>query len=138
MLSQELGFNKEERCIHLRRVAYVCNLLTKNGVIAISATISPYEDIRNELGDDECLCRGVYKMFDRKGKKRDVKGLYEKACNGEIKLFTGITDKYETPTNAEITVNSEIESIDQSTRNIIIGLNDLGYLKRRHPKNTNR
>lgn len=77
VLSQELGFNKEERCIHLRRVAYVCNLLTKNGVIAISATISPYEDIRNELrGMTNAYVEVFIKCSIERAKKRDVKGLY--------------------------------------------------------------
>ena len=97
-LSKGLGFSKEDRDINIRRIGYVCNLLARNGVIAISAAISPYRDVRDEVRG---LHQRFFEVFVRctidKLVERDVKGLYKKALAGEIKHFTGVSDPYEEP-----------------------------------------
>ena len=90
-LSKGLGFSKEDRDINIRRIGYVCNLLARNGVIAISAAISPYRDVRDEVRRQH---ERFFEVFVRctidKLVERDVKGLYKKALAGEIKSFTGV------------------------------------------------
>ena len=87
-LSKGLGFSKEDRDINIRRIGYVCNLLARNGVIAISAAISPYREVRDEVRG---LHQRFFEVFVRctidKLVERDVKGLYKKALAGEIKSF---------------------------------------------------
>jgi len=122
-LSKGLGFSKEDRDTNIRRIGYVCKLLARNGVIAISAAISPYRDVRDE----------VRKMHDRFFEvfvecpletlvERDVKGLYRKAIAGEIKNFTGVSDPYEPPLRAELVVNSAIESREESLAKLLVKL----------------
>ena len=133
-LSRGLTFSKEDRDINIRRIGFVCHLMTRNDVFAISAAISPYRSLRDEnrelIGDfvevfvncpvEECI-------------KRDVKGLYKKALAGEIKTFTGVSDPYEEPLNAEITVFSESESAEESLQKILATLVELGYLADESP-----
>lgn len=128
-LSKGLGFSKEDRDINIRRIGFVCHLLTRNGTFAISAAISPYRSIRDEIreqiGDfvevfvncplEECI-------------KRDVKGLYKKALAGEIKEFTGISDPYEEPLSPEVVVESHKEEPEESLRKILRRLAELGYI----------
>ena len=124
-LSKGLGFSKEDRDTNIRRIGYVANMLARNGVVSITAAISPYQSIRQECRDRaqapfveifvECPLEVV--------EERDTKGLYKKARAGIIKNFTGISDPYEEPTNAEITVNTGTESIEESAEKI------LGYLR---------
>ncbi len=99
-LSQGLTFSKEDRDINVRRIGFVCELLSRNGVIAIVAAISPYREVREELRARipdfveiyvECAIDALA--------QRDVKGLYKKALAGEITQFTGISDPYEPPLN---------------------------------------
>jgi adenylyl-sulfate kinase len=129
-LSKGLGFSKEDRDTNIRRIGYVCKLLARNGVIAISAAISPYRDVRDE----------VRKMHDRFFEvfvecpldtlvERDVKGLYKKAIAGEIKNFTGVSDPYEAPLNAELIVNSSTESREESLANLLETLESLEFIK---------
>ena len=128
-LSKGLGFSKEDRDENIRRISYVANVITRCGSVAITCAISPYRSIRqearNEIGNfvevfvkcsvDECI-------------KRDVKGLYKKALSGEIKNFTGISDPYEEPENPEITVNTAVETEQESLDKIIGGLKELELL----------
>ena len=97
-LSKGLGFSKADRDTNIRRIGWVCHLLTRNGVPNMAVAISPYRDVRDE----------VRKMIDRfievyvkcpveVCEERDVKGLYKKARSGEIQHFTGINDPYEKP-----------------------------------------
>jgi adenylyl-sulfate kinase len=119
-LSKGLTFSKEDRDINVKRIGYVCHLLTRNGVWAVSAAISPYRAIREEnrklIGNFieiyvECSIETLA--------KRDVKGLYKKALAGEVPHFTGVSDPYEAPLNPEIKVSSETETIEQSFRKIM-------------------
>src|SRR5262249_2089344 len=112
------------------RIGFVCNLLTRNGVPVISAAISPYRAVRDEvremIGPDfvevfvDCPIDALV--------KRDVKGLYAKALRGEIKNFTGIDDPYEPPLNPEVTVYTDRETVDESTAKIVAYLEEQGYL----------
>ena len=122
-LSKGLGFSKEDRDTNIRRIGWVCRLLARNGVIAISAAISPYREIRDEVrGDARPLLRGLRRMSDHTLAERDVKGLYKKALAGEIKNFTGVSDPYEAPLNPEITHHSDTETKEQSLARLLAAL----------------
>jgi adenylyl-sulfate kinase len=114
-LSKGLGFSKEDRDINIRRIGYVCNLLARNGVIAISAAISPYRDVRDEV---RAMHSNFFEVFVKCPintlAERDVKGLYKKALAGEIKNFTGVSDPYEEPLTPELIVETDRESRDES------------------------
>jgi adenylyl-sulfate kinase len=128
-LSKGLGFSKEDRDINIRRIGFVCKLLTRNGVVAISAAISPYRDIRNEIRKDIGNFVEIYvKCSIEELSRRDVKGLYKKALAGEIDQFTGVSDPYEEPLHPEITVQTDKESIQQSSDKIMEKLHQLNYL----------
>lgn len=128
-LSKGLGFSKEDRDTNIRRIGWVCHLLTRNDVVAIAAAISPYKAIRDE--NRELIGRfvEVYCQCDLDTLKgRDPKGLYEKALNGEIKNFTGVSDPYEAPEKAEVVANTASEDIDASVNKIIATLEQLSYI----------
>ncbi|MGC8834226.1 MAG: adenylyl-sulfate kinase, partial [Armatimonadota bacterium] len=97
-LSKGLGFSKEDRDTNIRRIAFVCKLLTRNGVAVIAAAISPYRDVREEARREIGNFVEVYVRCPLEVCiQRDVKGLYQKALRGEIPNFTGISDPYEEP-----------------------------------------
>ena len=128
-LSKGLGFSKEDRDTNIRRIGFVCDLLSRNDVIAIGAAISPYQAIRDEIRATIDNFVEVYCQCDLDVLiKRDVKGLYEKALSGEIKNFTGISDPYEAPPNPEVTIYSDRETVDVSAARIIAKLEELGYV----------
>jgi adenylylsulfate kinase len=120
-LSKGLGFSKEDRDTNIRRIAFVANLLSRNGVPVITAAISPYREIRDEarqLMDDRFI--EIYvKASVEACEERDVKGLYAKARAGEIKEFTGVSDPYEPPKDPEIVCETEVETPDESAQKII-------------------
>jgi adenylylsulfate kinase len=120
-LSKGLGFSKEDRDTNIRRIAFVADLLSRNGVVAITAAISPYREIRAEAREthgDRFVEIYVKASVDECA-RRDVKGLYEKAFKGEIKEFTGVSDPYEPPENAEITVDTENETVEESAAKVL-------------------
>lgn len=128
-LSKGLGFSKEDRDINIRRIGFVCNLLTRNDAIAIAAAISPYRAVRNEnrklIGRFvEVYCKCPLEVLE----ERDVKGLYKKARQGEIKGFTGVSDPYESPENPEVVIESDKETIEQSAKKILKTLEILEYI----------
>jgi adenylylsulfate kinase len=128
-LSPDLGFTKDDRELHAKRVVYLSKLLARNGIGVIVSLISPYNAFRTfarqEIGDFV----EVYVSCSLKTCiNRDPKGLYKKAISGEIQDLTGVQDPYEEPTNPEITVNTENESVEQSVEKILYTLKDLGYL----------
>jgi adenylyl-sulfate kinase len=128
-LSKGLGFSKEDRDINIRRIGFVCNLLTRNGAVAIAAAISPYQSIRDENRKLIGRFVEVYVECDLDTLvERDVKGLYKKALAGEIKGFTGVDDPYEAPENPEIVVNSKTETAEESHDVIIRSLELMGYI----------
>jgi len=128
-LSKGLGFSKEDRDINIRRIGFVCHLLSRNGVIAIAAAISPYRDIRDEVREMAGDFVEVYaKCPIEVLTERDVKGLYKKALAGEIKNFTGVSDPYEEPLNPEVVIETDKESEDESLAKLVAKLEELGYL----------
>ncbi len=130
-LSKGLGFSKEDRDTNIRRIGYVCKLLARNGVIAISAAISPYREVRDEVRrQHERFVEVFVKCPLETLVERDVKGLYKKALAGEIPNFTGVSDPYEEPLSPEVVVESHIESVDESLRKLLARLEDLGFISR--------
>jgi len=131
-LSKGLGFSKEDRDTNIRRIGFVCHLLTRNGVIAIAAAISPYKSIRDEIRAQVKDFVEVYvKVSLETCIKRDVKGLYKKALAGEIKEFTGVSDPYEPPDNPEVICETEKETPEGSALKIVHKLEAMDYLARR-------
>ncbi len=128
-LSKGLGFSKEDRDTNIRRIGFVCNLLTRNDVVAIAAAISPYRQVRDELRRDIGAFVEVYVRCPIAVlAERDVKGLYKKALAGEIKNFTGVDDPYESPLAAEVVVETDIETPEQSAARIISKLEEMSLL----------
>jgi adenylyl-sulfate kinase len=129
-LTRDLGFSKEDRNENIRRVTFVAKLLTRNGVAVLTSFISPYREIREHARQEIGSFVEVYvKCPVEVCMERDVKGMYEKAIKGEIKEFTGISDPYEEPLNPEILLESDKETMEESTDKVIQRLNDLGYLE---------
>jgi len=128
-LSKGLGFSREDRDTNIRRIGYVCHLLARNGVVAVSAAISPYRNIRDE---NRARIKDFIEVFAKCPLdvlvQRDVKGLYKKAMAGEIKNFTGVSDPYEEPLHPEIVVETDKESPQQSAQKIIAYLEKHGWL----------
>ncbi len=122
-LSKGLGFSKEDRDTNISRIGYVCRLLSRNGVAAISAAISPYREARDEVRrlveqDGAEFIEVFVKCPIDVLAKRDVKGLYKKALAGEIRGFTGVDDPYESPLAPDVVIESDRELVDFSTRKI--------------------
>jgi adenylylsulfate kinase len=128
-LSHGLGFSKADRDANILRIAYVARLLSRNGVVAITAAISPYREIRDQARAE--IPRFVEVFVDcplEVCEQRDVKGLYKKARSGEITQFTGISDPYEAPENPEIHLHTDQENPEQGVAIILEKLRDLGLL----------
>jgi adenylyl-sulfate kinase len=119
-LSKGLGFSKEDRDTNIRRIGFVAELLARNGVVVIVAAISPYRAVRDEVrGRIEHFFEvHVHCPLDELV-RRDVKGLYRRALAGEIAHFTGVSDPYEEPRTPEITVDTSVESVDDSVRRVL-------------------
>jgi len=131
-LSKGLGFSREDRDAHIERVGWVASRLTRHGAAAIVAAISPYEETRRKA-------RAMVEQFGPfvevhvhasvdECARRDVKGLYAKAFAGEIKEFTGVSDPYETPASAEIVLDTEEHSPEESARIVLGKLEELGLI----------
>jgi adenylylsulfate kinase len=120
-LSRGLGFSKEDRDTNIRRIAFVANLLSRNGVPVITAAISPYREIRNEAREmmDSRFIETYVKASVEACEERDVKGLYAKARAGEIKEFTGVSDPYEPPENPELVLDTEHQTPEESAQQIL-------------------
>lgn len=128
-LSKGLGFSKEDRDTNIRRIGWVAEVLTRNGVCVLASAISPYREIRDEVRRNVGDFVEVYvKCSIAELTRRDVKGLYQKALNGEIKNFTGISDPYEEPLHPEVTVDTEAEDLDASVANVLSALEARGYI----------
>jgi len=118
-LTNKLSFSKEDRDENIKRIGFVSGLLAKNGVGVISSFITPYEEQRKNLRKNIKNFILVYvKTSLETCEKRDPKGLYEKARKGEIKNFTGVSDPYEIPENAEIVVDTEKLSPEESAQEV--------------------
>ena len=124
-LSKGLGFSREDRDTNIKRIGFVCNLLTRNGVICISAAIAPYREARDwarkEIGNFvEVYVRCPIDVC----RQRDVKGLYKLVDEGKIKNFTGVDDPYEEPEHPELIVETDKETITESVAGIFTLEND--------------
>ena len=129
-LSKGLGFSREDRDTNIKRIAFVCGLLTRNEVICISAAISPYRETRQWARDHIGDFVEVYvKCPIEVCRQRDVKGLYKLVDEGKIKGFTGVDDPYEEPEHPELIVETDRETIEESVERIFARLEDLGYLE---------
>lgn len=132
-LSKGLGFSKEDRDTNIKRIGFVCHLLTRNDVVAIAAAISPYREVRDY---NRSLIGNFVEVYVKcsldECAKRDVKGLYQKAMKGEIKGFTGVDDPYEEPLHAEVVCETDKETPEQSAKKVLNKLEELGYLDKRH------
>jgi adenylyl-sulfate kinase len=120
-LSKGLGFSKKDRDTNIRRISFVADLLSRNGVPVITAAISPYREIRAEarelMGDRfiEVFVKASVEVCA----ERDAKGLYEKAFKGEIKEFTGVSDPYEEPLDPELVLETENQSPEESAGRVL-------------------
>jgi len=128
-LSKGLGFSKEDRDTNIRRIGWVAEVLTRNGVCVLASAISPYREIRDEVRRNVGNFVEVYvKCSIPELTRRDVKGLYQKALKGEIQNFTGISDPYEEPLNPEVVVDTESEALEESVAKVLARLEAKGYV----------
>jgi adenylylsulfate kinase len=122
-LSPELGFTKQDRETHARRVIYLSKLLSRNGVISIVCLISPYREFRRYARSEITMNNNFYEVYVNCSLetciRRDPKGLYKKALSGEIKDLTGLQDPYEEPENPELIVNTELQTVEECV-NVIL------------------
>ena len=129
-LSKGLGFSREDRETNLKRIAFVCNLLSRNEVPVIAAAISPFENVRQWARD--LIGENFIEVYARCPLEvcieRDVKGMYKKALAGEIKGFTGIDDPFDEPTDAEIVCETDQETAEESAQKIVAFLRNRGLL----------
>ncbi|HEX6481729.1 MAG TPA: adenylyl-sulfate kinase [Ktedonobacteraceae bacterium] len=129
-LSKGLGFSREDRDTNIKRIAFVCSLLTRNGVVCISAAIAPYREARDwarkEIGN---FVEIYVKCPIEVCRQRDVKGLYKLVDEGKLKGFTGVDDPYEEPENPELVIETDKETVEESVARIFAKLEELGYLE---------
>ncbi len=132
-LSSELGFSKEHRDLNITRIGYVASEITKNGGIAICAPIAPYistrRTVRNMIEAHGGFIEVHVATLLETCEERDRKGLYAKARAGIIKEFTGISDPYEEPENAEVVIRTEELTPDLAAQRILIKLESMGFIR---------
>src|SRR3984893_12965037 len=115
-ISKGLGYSKEDRDENVRRIGFVAELLTRNGVIVLVSAISPYRSVRDEVRRRIGNFLEVYVNAPVSiCEQRDVKGLYQRARAGELHHFTGLDDPYEPPAVAEIECHTDLEPLAEST-----------------------
>lgn len=128
-LTKDLGFSKADRQTNLGRVRFVSQLLSRNNVGVCSSFISPYKEDREMIREDVTNFIEVFVNAPLATcEERDVKGLYQKAREGIIKEFTGISDPYEAPENPEIELRTDLEEIDESAAKVVDYLLEKGFL----------
>jgi adenylyl-sulfate kinase len=128
-LSKGLGFSKEDRDTNIRRIGWVAEVLSRNGVCVLASAISPYREIRDEVrGNIGNFVEVFVNCSIPELTRRDVKGLYEKARKGEIENLTGVSDPYEEPLHPEVTVDTEKEDLAESAGKVMAKLEELGYV----------
>jgi adenylylsulfate kinase len=132
-LTKDLGFSEEDRNMNIERVTFVAKLLTRNGVAVLASFVSPYNKIRaysrKEIGEYILV---YVKCSLEECENRDVKGMYAKARAGEIKDFTGIDHPFEEPDSADIIVETDKETVEESKEIVIKALLQMGYLPNKH------
>lgn len=128
-LSKGLGFSKEDRDTNIRRIGFVAELLTRNGVVVIVAAISPYRDVREQVKQrigrfiEVFVSCPIEVLTDR-----DVKGLYRQALAGDLPHFTGVSDPYEAPDHADLVIDSSAESVETSVARVLAAVDASGFL----------
>ena len=128
-LWKELGYSKEDRDENIRRASYLAKLFTESGIVTVTSFISPYEELRKHARQEIGSFMEVYvKCPVEVCIKRDTRGLYKKAMAGEISNFTGISDPYEEPTNPEVLIESDKETLEESIAKVMDKLKELKYI----------
>ena len=121
-INKDLTFSPEDRTENIRRIAEIANLFVDAGIVTLASFVSPYskdrEDVRNTVGSKNYIEVFVNTSLEE-CERRDVKGLYKKAREGEIKNMTGISAPYETPQNPDLEIDTEKESVDKSVDKIL-------------------
>ena len=132
-LSSELGFSKEHRDLNIRRIGFVANEITRSGGIAICAPIAPYDAVRQEVRQNIKHSGGFTLVHVATPllvcEQRDRKGLYAKARAGIIQEFTGISDPYDVPQNADMTIDTSVLSAEDAVQQVLAYLRENGYLR---------
>lgn len=128
-LCRDLGFSKQDRESNIQRIGFVCELLPRNGIVAIAASISPYREgrrmVREKIGHFiEVYCKCPLEVLIR----RDPKCLYRKALEGEILNFTGISDPYEAPLTADVVLETDKETPARRVEKLLEKLKQTGYI----------
>ena len=130
-LSRGLSFSKEDREEHIRRMGYVAKLLSRNGVIAICAAVSPYRGTRDEVRRNTRRFVEVYVECPVDvAEQRDSDGWYAKARRGEVAEFTGVNAPYEPPVSPEVHVRSDRESVDEAATKVLARLEEMQIIPR--------
>ncbi len=128
-LTRDLGFTKEDRDKNIERVTFVAKLLSRNDVGVVASFISPYQEVRDMVREETTNFIEVFVHAPLEVcAERDVKGLYAKAFAGEIENFTGVSDPYEEPENAELVIRTHEQTPEESAGVIIAYLEDNGYI----------
>jgi len=128
-LTRDLGFSDDDRRMNIERVTFVAKLLTRNGVAVLASFISPFNDIRDYSRKEIGTYILVYvKCPIEACEERDVKGMYAKARAGEIKKFTGIDSPFEEPDKADIVVETDMQTIEESKKIVLDALDEMGFL----------
>jgi len=132
-LTRDLGFTEEDRNMNIERVTFVAKLLSRNGVAVLASFVSPYNKIRAYSRKEiENYILVYVKCSLEECERRDVKGMYAKARSGEIKNFTGIDHPFEEPDNPDIIVETDNQTVEESTKIILDALYAMGYLPNKH------
>ena len=124
-LCSDLGFSKQDRNTNIRRLSFVGKVLSRNDVICIMSAINPYDDVRKEVKENNKLAKTVFVKCDLNTLiERDPKGLYRRALLPEsdpehIPNFTGVSDPFEDPDDADLTIETGLESIDTSVNTLV-------------------
>jgi adenylyl-sulfate kinase len=130
-LSRGLGFSREDREEHVRRIGYVAKLLSRNGVIAICAAVSPYRATRDEVRRNTTRFVEIYVECPVPvAEQRDADGWYARARRGEVEEFTGVNAPYEPPPSPEVHINSDQESVADAVSRVIAKLRQLEIIPR--------
>jgi adenylyl-sulfate kinase len=128
-LSKGLGYTREDRNENIKRIGFVCELLSRNGVVAIVAAIAPYRQARDEM---RARIQNFVEVYVKCPLDvlvaRDDKGLYKKALAGEISHFTGVSDPYEEPLHPEVIIDSSVETPEEAAAKVWAALEHLGLV----------
>jgi sulfate adenylyltransferase len=135
-LSKGLGFSKEDRDVNIRRIGYVASEIVRHGGVVVCAAVSPYRatrnDVRNMVGAEQFIEVFVDTPLEV-CEQRDIKGMYAQARRGEIKDFTGIDDPYESPVDAEITIDTVNHTPEENAHLILHYLMGKGFIRAHEP-----